>query len=322
MMTDRPWLDTVRRVAAYSLCAAVIVLGTGWATYRVGVAVAGLLDATILDGSGRAGPEPELVWTPSPLVAAPEVQASVELPSATSVLTAGAFRPPVVPPRASTDNPTEDPAADYHNGAADTYRTYCVRLCDGFYWPISFSTTSDRFADDESSCTSACGSPARLFVHRVPGGGPGTMVSLNGLPYVALRTAFLYRTNYDAQCKCQAQPWEEAAKNRHRLFAASEAARRGDKAAAVEASHLTTKVEADRQQVVAARDAANVDADRELKVVTAKADLDPPPRPNARRNGEASVLRLGALPQEPSRRGFTPASGNARGWKERAFGDN
>ena len=37
--------------------------------------------------------------------------------------------------------------------AAGTYRTMCVRLCDGYYFPISFSTTSERFPEDAQNCT-------------------------------------------------------------------------------------------------------------------------------------------------------------------------
>ena len=37
-----------------------------------------------------------------------------------------------------------------------TYRTVCVRLCDGSFYPISFSTTPDNFARDEAQCRSSC----------------------------------------------------------------------------------------------------------------------------------------------------------------------
>lgn len=84
-----------------------------------------------------------------------------------------------------------------------TFRTLCVRSCDGYYFPISFSTTRDRFGDDAQSCSSMCpGAQAQLFVHPNPGGGPETMVSVDGQPYSDLPTAFQYRTNLDASCSC------------------------------------------------------------------------------------------------------------------------
>ena len=37
-----------------------------------------------------------------------------------------------------------------------TFRTICVRTCDGFYFPISYATTPDRFRDDEQTCQHMC----------------------------------------------------------------------------------------------------------------------------------------------------------------------
>jgi Protein of unknown function (DUF2865) len=85
-----------------------------------------------------------------------------------------------------------------------TYRTLCVRTCDGYYFPISFSTTSDRFADDANTCAAMCpGAEAQLYYHQNPGGGPEDMVSIAGEPYSALPTAFKYRTSIDASCTCK-----------------------------------------------------------------------------------------------------------------------
>lgn len=51
-----------------------------------------------------------------------------------------------------------------------TYRTVCVRSCDGFYFPISFATVPGRFADDERTCKNQCpASEATLFAYRNPG---------------------------------------------------------------------------------------------------------------------------------------------------------
>ena len=89
-----------------------------------------------------------------------------------------------------------------------TYRTLCVRTCDGYYFPISFSTVPDRFAADQQTCQAMCpGTEVRLFTHRNPGQDASEMVSVTGEPYTALPTAFRYRNEYDAACKCgQPQP--------------------------------------------------------------------------------------------------------------------
>jgi hypothetical protein len=85
-----------------------------------------------------------------------------------------------------------------------TFRTLCVRTCDGYYFPISFATTSDRFGDDAQACTNMCGgTEAELFVHPNPGGGPEDMVSVAGQAYSELPTAFAYRTNLNPSCSCK-----------------------------------------------------------------------------------------------------------------------
>src|SRR4030088_868664 len=37
-----------------------------------------------------------------------------------------------------------------------TFRTVCVRTCDGAYFPVSFATVQARFQDDEKSCKALC----------------------------------------------------------------------------------------------------------------------------------------------------------------------
>ncbi|MGE0768936.1 MAG: DUF2865 domain-containing protein [Hyphomicrobiaceae bacterium] len=329
MFNGQLGMQSALRLGAYVATIVAIAALTGWSAYRVGATVIGLLDAKIIDGSGRPLPEPQ--WSAPPFAADPRSeQASVgaeDLSGGTTQLTSASATPVTTAPRASSDAPENDPAADFHHGSKDTFKTYCVRLCDGFYWPISFSTTSDRFEDDASACQSSCGSPARLFVHPIPGGGPATMVSLDGLPYTALKSAFVFRTRYDAQCRCQPQPWQKAAKDRHKLFAAAEAAERGSKTAIAEALRLKDKVTAARKAEYAARELAEEKANEEMEKLARTASLTPPDQsPRTRRTGtrrEAPVIRLGSLDEDtPRKRGFVPSSGPSRAWQDRMFGDN
>jgi hypothetical protein len=96
----------------------------------------------------------------------------------------------------------------YYSGGpsyAATYRTLCVRTRDGYYFPISFSTTPDRFNADEATCQAMCpGAAVALYVHHNPGEEVDAMVSLAGTSYSSLPTAFKYRTNYDASASCGA----------------------------------------------------------------------------------------------------------------------
>lgn len=110
-----------------------------------------------------------------------------------------------------------------------THRTVCVRLCDGYFWPISFSTTSDNFERDQNMCEQSCTSPAKLFVYENPGQEPEQMVDVKGQPYSKLKSAFLFRSKFDASCKCNPHPWEQEAMNRHKQYAALDAQLRRDK---------------------------------------------------------------------------------------------
>jgi hypothetical protein len=117
-----------------------------------------------------------------------------------------------------------EPESDRPRGRDDrpeggTYRTLCVRLCDGFYFPISYSTRRGRFAGDAKQCERSCPAGSRLFVHRNPGQDVDEMVDLDGRPYRSLPTAFLHRAQYVADCTCRGNPWDEAAVARHRAYA-------------------------------------------------------------------------------------------------------
>lgn len=84
------------------------------------------------------------------------------------------------------------------------YRTLCVRTCDGFYFPVSFSTTKYGFGRDEAICRSMCpAAETALYVHRNPGETIKSLVSLQGEPYRKLANANLFRTKFVENCTCQ-----------------------------------------------------------------------------------------------------------------------
>jgi hypothetical protein len=99
---------------------------------------------------------------------------------------------------------------------AGTYRTVCVRTCDGYYFPISYSTVPSRFADDERSCQRLCpAAEVALFSYRNPGEDMEQAVSVSGQPYTALPNAFHYRKEFTAACSCRkpGQSWADALKD-------------------------------------------------------------------------------------------------------------
>src|SRR2546423_7728027 len=61
------------------------------------------------------------------------------------------------------------PSADL-GPQSGTFRTVCVRTCNGAYFPVSFATYPARFPDDEKTCKALCpATEATLFSYRNPG---------------------------------------------------------------------------------------------------------------------------------------------------------
>lgn len=85
-----------------------------------------------------------------------------------------------------------------------TYRTVCVRLCDGYYFPVSFSTLPNHFQRDAEVCQSKCAAPAQLYYYQNPGGAVEDMQAFDtNDKYTSLRTAFMYRKEYVQGCSCK-----------------------------------------------------------------------------------------------------------------------
>lgn len=141
------------------------------------------------------------------------------------------------------------------------YRTMCVRTCDGYYFPISTSTTSSRFKKDVRTCASMCDAPTRLFYYPI-NGHPSHMKDLTGRPYTDLPTAFLYRSAYNSDCKCRPHPWEAAAKQRHAVYALE--AQRKKSRDREEKQRLAQEIK-ELKGTVKASDRAS---EQELKIVT------------------------------------------------------
>ncbi|MEL6947784.1 MAG: DUF2865 domain-containing protein, partial [Pseudomonadota bacterium] len=69
-----------------------------------------------------------------------------------------------------------------------TVRTLCVRTCDGYYFPVSFSTRRSSLEQDEERCANMCpGTRTQLFMQPVGNTKPDQMVStLDGSSYQSL----------------------------------------------------------------------------------------------------------------------------------------
>src|SRR5450631_3015046 len=115
----------------------------------------------------------------------------------------------------NNNNPVTPPGADL-GAQSGTYRTVCVRSCDGAYFPISFATVPGRFPDDEKTCKALCpAAEATLFSYRNPGEDMNQAVSISGQPYSSSPNAFRYRQEFNPSCACKAagQTWSDALKS-------------------------------------------------------------------------------------------------------------
>jgi hypothetical protein len=93
-----------------------------------------------------------------------------------------------------------------------TYRTVCVRLCDGYFFPVSFSTLPNHFERDGEICSSRCAAPVDLYYHQNPGGAMEQATSAkNKTAYTSLKTAFRYRKEYVPGCSCKEAEYVPAA---------------------------------------------------------------------------------------------------------------
>jgi hypothetical protein len=98
----------------------------------------------------------------------------------------------------------------------DTYRTVCVRTCDGYYFPISYSTTPASFPNDEQVCQRMCpAAEVALYSHRNPGEDISQAISTGGRSYTELPNAFAFRKAFNAACSCRppGQTWQQALKH-------------------------------------------------------------------------------------------------------------
>src|ERR1700710_154141 len=112
-------------------------------------------------------------------------------------------------------NQIPPPSAEF-GPASGTFRTVCVRTCDGAYFPVSFATVQARFPDDDKTCKKLCpATEASLFTYRNPGEDINQAVSVSGQPYSALPNAFKFRNEFNPSCagKAAGQSWSDALKS-------------------------------------------------------------------------------------------------------------
>jgi hypothetical protein len=83
-------------------------------------------------------------------------------------------------------------------------RPVCVRLCDGFFFPVSSFSGRGPIASEKANCAALCpDAPAALYF--LPAGSDKIedAVSASGRRYTALPVSLRYRTTLDSACACR-----------------------------------------------------------------------------------------------------------------------
>jgi len=101
------------------------------------------------------------------------------------------------PPESTVDMPAETPQSS-------SFRTVCVRTCDGSFFPISYSASPAKFPSDERVCQRMCpAAEVALYAYRNQGEDISKAMSINGRAYTELPNAFRYRQEYNPSCTCK-----------------------------------------------------------------------------------------------------------------------
>lgn len=92
-------------------------------------------------------------------------------------------------------------------GSEGNFITMCVRTCDGYYFPISYSSGMPNFGSDADQCHSRCpNADVELYYHSVPDQESKDMISLSGKKYTDQPFAFKYRKEKPGEnlsCSCK-----------------------------------------------------------------------------------------------------------------------
>lgn len=98
------------------------------------------------------------------------------------------------------------------------YRTYCVRQCDGYYFPISSVASRKNFREAEEECQTRCRG-AELYYLPKTSTDIEEMVDMSGHRYDELPSAFVYRKTLIDGCSCRPMPWSATERARHNRYA-------------------------------------------------------------------------------------------------------
>jgi hypothetical protein len=188
------------------------------------------------------------------------------------------------------------PAAPSPPKVKPKFRAVCVRLCDGYYFPVAHDVSADRLSDFQDRCRSQCGAETRLF--RVPTDKDiDDAVDEFGQLYSRLPNAYRYRRSLVNACTCRPAPWAESERQRHASYAVRAAIEAEKPTADATQRRSTTVHAAAPKKVTAARPAPSRAVGRPAQ----------PPRPQA----VVATVATGVLPGPRAPAGPARSSGGS-----------
>lgn len=98
------------------------------------------------------------------------------------------------------------------------YRAYCVRTCDGYYFPVSNSSSRSGFRKAAQECQRRCRGSKLYYLPR-HSTEVENMVDMKGRRYEKSPNAFVYRKTLIDGCSCRPMPWSAAERARHNRYA-------------------------------------------------------------------------------------------------------
>jgi Protein of unknown function (DUF2865) len=130
------------------------------------------------------------------LAFAPAAQAEDFLSALFGAFGGGRHAPASVPLPFANEGDTSNPTTDGRSRVSISGgQAYCVRTCDGRYFPITASDNQSKAA----SCNSFCPASETKIVY---GGNIDNSVTEGGKPYSELPNAFRYRNEIVEGCTC------------------------------------------------------------------------------------------------------------------------
>lgn len=112
----------------------------------------------------------------------------------------------IVRPREGRDQRPRDNAEQSRSDTGENVggpRAYCVRTCDGFFFPMGPATSGAARDTQQASCNAMCPGAETVLYSVARQGTIEEATNARGQPYAALRTAFRFRQSIERSCSCQ-----------------------------------------------------------------------------------------------------------------------